>query len=140
MIGHVLVSFLLLWIIIQKCKVNHLCPSADSQNLYTVYMCVCVCVYLPNSLFSPNIMIIITGTMRNTWNALTAYEIIIFLTGWFVYYGAYERPESLYCKLQNAFRGFNFQHRDMKFSDINSTPHWLRMFIMKNAAKLSKWR
>ena len=43
---------------------------------------------VPLTLFSPNVMIIITGTFK-------PYEITLFLTGLLAYYFIYERAESL---------------------------------------------
>ena len=73
MIGYVLVIFLLLWKINEKCKVwiNQIyCPSQLPKLINIV----------PNTLFSPNLLIIITGTFRNTPNPLKRYEITIFIS------------------------------------------------------------
>ena len=45
---------------------------------------------VPNTLFSPNLMIIITGTFRNTSNPLKIYEMTLFPTGSLAYYSVYE--------------------------------------------------
>ena len=52
---------------------------------------------VPNTLFSPNLMIIITGTFRNISNTVKLYEITLFPTGSSAYYSLYERAESSLC-------------------------------------------
>ena len=70
----------------------------------------------PNTLFSPNIMIIIMGIFRNTSNTLLLYEMNLFLTGSLAYYDVYGSAEST----SNVFHVFNFHCRDLEFSDIVS--------------------
>ena len=48
---------------------------------------------VPNTLFSPTLMIIITGTFRNTSNPLKVNEITLFPTGLSAYYSIYEHDE-----------------------------------------------
>ena len=55
---------------------------------------------VPNTLFSPNIMIIMTGTFRNTQIPFKLYEIFLFPTGSSVlsdYYSVYESAASSLC-------------------------------------------
>ena len=67
-----------LWIVNKKpCM-----PPTNPLNLY-----INLSIYIgPNTLFSPNLMIIITGTFKNTANPLKLYEITLFFTGSLAYY------------------------------------------------------
>ena len=54
-------TFPFFWIMNKKCRVNHVCPPPP-RNLY-------ISIYFSHKrLFSPNPMIIITGSFRNTSN------------------------------------------------------------------------
>ena len=84
-IGHALVIFQVLWIINNKCMVNDV-PHPTSPIPKLIYI-------VPNTLFSSNLMIIISCTFGNTWNILKLYEITLFATGSSVYYSVYESDE-----------------------------------------------
>ena len=52
---------------------------------------------VPNTLFSPNLIITITGTFRNTSIPLKLYEITLFPTGSAACYSIYKSDESSLC-------------------------------------------
>ena len=63
-IGHVLVIFLFLWIVNEKCKINHEGPLPNPEiDMVSQYIC-------HNILFSLTPMIIIMSTFRNNSNPL----------------------------------------------------------------------
>ena len=100
-----------------------------------------ISVYIVPNIFSPNLMIIITGTFRNTSNPLKQYEITLFTRCSLAYYSVYESNGSHYADdtwTLNACHGHNFYCRDLKFSDI--VPNTITIVKIKiNVQKLTKF-
>ena len=88
-IGHACVLFPFLRIIDKKMKDEQCNPPTNPQKL--IYIDIYI---VPNILFSPNLMTIITRTFRNTSNPLKLYEITLFHTGSLAYGSVYESSES----------------------------------------------
>ena len=92
---------------------NHLANAATQGIIYIV----------PNTLFSQNLMIIITGTFRNTSILLKLYEITLFPTGLSAYQIIIQFTKEQghhYADdpwTSSACHGLNFHRRDLKFSD-----------------------
>ena len=74
---------------------------------------------IPNTLFSQNLTIIITGTFRNTPFPLKLHKIILFPTDSSAYQIIILFVKALIHYYPDyACHGLNFHLRDMKFSDI----------------------
>ena len=73
----------------------------------------CKVSHVPNTLYSPNIKIIITGTFRNTSNTLKLYEITLFSTGSLAYYSVYE-SDVIIMLMTYELQMLNFHHRALK--------------------------
>ena len=95
-------------------------------------------------LFSQYLMIIITGTFRNTSNPLKLYEIILFSTGSSAYCYVYESDASSSCwwymnfKCVPRAKFLNFHRRDLKFSAIVSNTITIMHWNYKKKCKIYK--
>ena len=115
-IGHALVLFHFFWVINKKSTVDHVRPPE---------MYIYISIYFGHkTLFTQNLMIIITGTFRNTSKL---YEMTLFHhLDVIPFTKALSHNYADDTKTLNACHGHKFHCRDLKFSDI--VPNTITMF------------
>ena len=111
-------------------------PCTSSLYLPPLKKFIYILIYFGHkTLFSPNLMIIIMGTLetpQTIWNNSISHRFISFLSDVIPFTKALCHNHADDAWTSNVCHGHNFHHRDLKFSDVRNTLTIFKHNLKKN--------